>query len=172
MSFVRNLGLREIFILFFLSMMLLGVRASGQSMEKITEIKIVYWRAFHGTIEQYVGKDASGKMYMATYLYRSENQEDRKQESISKDVSQEVLNRIVEFVNDREVRKSFSKSEPFVQPDGSRIEMTVRENSFGFVFVSQTAFNSTASESDRRLGVIVVDMIRRAGIDIPKEDQY
>jgi hypothetical protein len=139
----------------------------AENIEKIAKVRMVYWHLLHGKVEQVLGTDASGKLFMTTYVFDAENPENKKPVVTTKEIGEETLKTIQKFVNDPDIRTAFLKTEIQVQPDGSGVELTVQQNGFGLIFVSQKAFGANAPTAHKRLGALALGLLKEAGISLP-----
>jgi hypothetical protein len=143
--------------------------ASCQEIKEITGVRLVYWRAFHGRIEQEVGLDFEKKWYIATIITP---QEGPKQPTKIKDTKLQDTLPIKDIVNDSELRSFLQKTALDSRLDGSLLQITVIENSFSFTLSSQDAFKPDASSQQRKLRKLAEILFRLGGVELPPDEVY
>jgi hypothetical protein len=143
--------------------------ASCQEITKITGVRLVYWRAFHGRIEQEVGLDFEKKWYMTTIITPEGGPQ---KPAIIKDIGLQDMLPIKDIVNDLELRSFLQKTALDSRLDGSRLQITVSENSLSYVLSSQDAFMPNASPEQRKLRKLAEILFRLGGVELPPDEIY
>ncbi len=159
---------------FLIATLLACALESGFSQEITapTQVKLEYWRAFHGVIKQEVNI-VNGKMDLWTRVMRGMSAEDQKAntESTSHFIKPEDLKPLLEIFNDPQNRAHFLKTPFDDRLDGSSIAITVTQNQFSITFASQDALSGLISPS-ARLGEAAKILFKLGQIKIPEDELY
>ncbi len=153
---------------------LLPIVARGQKLESITGFELEYWRSFHGVIKQTIRFPPSGEITLNSDLLpgKNETEQEAKRTHTMKLIAKEDLAPVLALFNDPAARKFFAETKPKLQPDGSALSITVTQNSLSLTFSSQDAFVPNPPPYASALGRAALELFRKAGIVISKNDLY
>lgn len=157
-----------------LAVILYAVLGSGysQTISEPTEIKLEYWRSFHGVIKQEV-RIVQGRMSISTTVMRGMSAEDQKENTVSSSqfIEPKDLKPIVDIFNDARNRDYFMATAFDDRLDGSSVAITVTQNQFSMTFTSMDAFVDASSPSSV-MGKAAKLLFELGGVKIPKEELY
>lgn len=157
-----------------LAVILCAAVGSGysQTISKPTEIKLEYWRSFHGVIKQEV-RIVQGRMSISTTVMRGMSAEEQKKNTVtsSRFIEPKDLKPIVDIFNDTRNREYFMATAFDDRLDGSSVAITVTQNQFSMTFTSMDAFVGESSRSSV-LGKAAKVLFELGGVKIPKEELY
>lgn len=170
----------KILSLFFGVFLLAPYVGFAQNLEKITKLELEYWRSFDGVIkiEIFVPFEAKNSELVLSATITAGKKDGGGETHIGKRIKEEDLQTVLKYFNSEKVRQSFAKSEPVLQPDGSHLSVTATQNSLSLTFSSQHAFSRVPylaveqQENATELGRVAQELLKLAGIEIPKERLY
>jgi hypothetical protein len=140
----------------------------------MTGFELEYWRFFDGVIKQTILFPPSGEIALNSDLMLgktgAEQQANRKH--MMKLIAKEDLAQALALFNDPAARQFFVTTEQKLQPDGSGLSITITQNSISLTFTSQDAFTKGAPRYAAALGRVALELFKRAGIVIPKDELY
>ncbi len=152
----------------------LPLGALAQKLEKITGLKVEYWRAFHGVIKQVIFFSPSGEIALNTDVMRGMTDAEREQNTkhTVKLIKRPDLASTLALFNYADVRAYFAATKPDDRLDGSFLSITVVQNSFSITFTTQDAFTRGSSKYATALGRVALELFKKADVSIPKDELY
>ncbi len=160
--------------LLFLVVALLPSFASAQKLEKVTGLKLEYWRSFHGVIQQEIRITNTGEIALNSTILRrmTEAHQNENQKHTVKTLTERDMNSLLTLFNSGDARQFFATTKAGPQIDGSSLSITITQNSFSITFTSLDAFDPKAPRFATALGRVALDLFTKAGITIPKSELY
>jgi hypothetical protein len=157
-----------ILILFSLGFGFFGLSSNilAQQLEAPTRVRIDYWRAFDDEIIEDIEIGPNGRYNVSTQM-KPQRQECKATIHLpSREIEPKTLQPLTQFFNDLKIRKAFVNSKHVLTTDGSYLEVTVEQNSFSVTFGSQWALDTRPPAADEKLGTLVAELSKAAGVDI------
>jgi hypothetical protein len=159
-------------LLLLLTLFMPATNACAQVLDKVTDLKLEYWRAFDGLIAIRVIRTIDNELALSYTITAANDPDGKSAQHGVKKIKEADLTPVLTFFNFGDVREYFATNAPVRQGDGANLSVTVTQNSFSLSFASQNAFSSKESRFPNALGKVALHLFKLANISITKDKLY